>query len=237
MNKKIVLPGDYLSDDVSKAGDGTYIKDGKVYSNLYGALNEKGKIRVVSLTGKYMASSGDVIIGTVSEITFSNWILDIKSPYEGWLNVSEYPRRIENSEMSKYLNVGDSVMVMVKEITPSMKVDLTMRSNNRLRSITSGRLVEVSPVKVPRVIGRGGSMISMLKAETNCNIFVGQNGVVWITGKDRDMDKAISAIRLIESEAHTQGLTERINRFLKGDAEEAKPVNSQSPEILNELLD
>ncbi len=235
MNKKIVVPGDFLSDDVKQAGNGTYVQDGKVYAKLYGVASDKGKVRVVPLSGLYAPTSGDVIIGTVKSVTFSNWILDIKSPYEGWLNHSEYPRRIDSSDMSKYLTVGDSVMVMVKELTPSMKVDLTMRSN-RASKISNGRLVDISPVKVPRVIGRGGSMISMLKKETNCNIVVGQNGVVWVTGKDKDMARAVDALNVIENEAHKQGLTERISKLLKIEVKRKK-AEPESPEILNELLD
>jgi len=237
MDKHIVVPGDFLSDDIKKAGDGTFVSEGKVYSNLYGLASEKDKIRVVSLSGKYIPQDRDLIVATVSEITFSNWIMDIKSPYDGLLNVSEYPRRIDSSDMVKYLDVGSSVLVMVKNVSRSMKVELTMR-NNKLRPITSGRIIQVSAVKVPRMIGRNGSMISMLKKETNCDIIVGQNGVIWITGKDRDMDKAIEAIQIIENEAHIDGLTNRISGFLKGDVEkEPETVKPAGSEILDELLD
>lgn len=236
MDKQIVIPGDLLSDNVAKAGDGTYVAEGKVYSNLYGLVSEKDKIRVVSLSGKYIPSTGDVIIATVSEVTFSNWIMDINSPYEGLLHLSEYPKRIESSEMMKHLKIGDSALVLVKEITPSMKVELTMR-DNKLKPISSGRMVFISSTKVPRIIGRGGSMISMLKKETNCNIFVGPNGVVWVTGKDRNMDKAIEAIHIIENEAHTNGLTDRISRFLKEESGEHKRDKATGSDILNELLD
>ncbi|MBW6518771.1 MAG: exosome complex protein Rrp4 [ANME-2 cluster archaeon] len=235
MNKKIVVPGDFLSNDVKKAGDGTYVRDGKIYAKLYGVASEKDKVRVVPLSGIYVPSKNDMIIGTVKSVTFSNWVLDIRSPYEGWLNSSEYPKRIDSSEMSKYLTVGDSVMVMVNDLTPSMFVDLTMR-NNRSMIINNGILMEISPVKVPRVIGRGGSMISMLKKETNCNIFVGQNGVVWITGKDKEIARVVEAIHVIEKEAHNQGLTERIGRLLKGKVKEQKE-EPESPDILNQLLD
>jgi exosome complex component RRP4 len=234
MDKRIVIPGDFLSDDIKKAGEGTFIKEGKVYANLYGLINEKNKIRVVPISGKYFPSAGDLIIATVSEITYSNWIMDIKSPYEGLLHISEYSRRIESDEMMKYLNMGDSVLVMVKEVSPSMKIELTMR-DSRLKPITNGRLIEVTPSKVPRIIGRGGSMISMLKNATKCNIFVGQNGVIWITGKEKGVNKAIETIILIETHAHTNGLTERISKFLKGN--ETSEVDHKSPDILNELLD
>jgi exosome complex component RRP4 len=232
MDKKVVIPGEFLSDNKSRSGDGTYIYKGKVYSALFGHVSGKDKIKVVSLSGKYIPSRGDMIIATVIEITYSNWFLDINSPYDGMLNISEYPGGIESGDMSKYLNISDSILVMVKEVTPLMKVELTLK-NNKLQPITNGRLIKVSPVKVPRIIGRGGSMISMLKKETNSNIFIGQNGIIWITGRDHDVDKVVECIHIIEKEAYTNGLTERISTFLK----KKMPVDSTNLEILNELLD
>jgi len=60
-------------------------------------------------------------------------------------------------------------------------------------------------------------MISMLKKEVNCDIFVGQNGRIWINGGVEDMDLALRTIYLIEKEAHTNGLTDRIVDFLKAE--------------------
>lgn len=126
--------------------------------------------------------------------------------------------------MSKYLKVGDSIMTLVKDVDQSMKVELTL-NDQRLRQIKDGRIIEVTPSKVPRLIGRSGSMIAMLKSETNCNIFIGQNGRVWLTGKDKNLDLAVRTIQKIEKESHIPGLTDRIVNFLK----EAKgiPVKQQ----------
>jgi exosome complex component RRP4 len=76
-------------------------------------------------------------------------------------------------------------------------------------------VIEVTPSKVPRFIGRSGSMIAMLKNETKCNIFIGQNGRIWITGKDNGMDLAIKSLLKIEKETHISGLTDRITKFIK----------------------
>jgi exosome complex component RRP4 len=66
------------------------------------------------------------------------------------------------------------------------------------------------------VIGKKGSMISMIKQETNCQIILGLNGVILVTGKSpEDEELAITAIRKIEEESHTTGLTDRITQFLK----------------------
>jgi exosome complex component RRP4 len=226
MDKKLVIPGDYLSDDVKMADEGTYVENDKVYSSVFGIASTKNHIRVVPLSGKYIPKPGDLIIGTVSEVAFSNWIVNIRSPYEGLLHISEFPRRIESTDMSKYLKVGDSIMTFVKDVDASMKVELTL-NDQRLRQIKEGRIIEVTPSKVPRFIGRSGSMIAMLKNETNCNIFIGQNGRIWITGKDMDMDLAVKAILKIERETHISGLTDRITRFLK--EEKGQTVKEKEP--------
>jgi len=225
MDKKLVIPGDFLSDDVKLADEGTYTEDGKVFSSVFGIASLKNHIKVVPLSGKYIPRRGDLIIGVVSEVSFSNWIVDIRSPYEGLLHISEFPRRIDNTEMSKYLKVGDSIMALVKDVDQSMKVELTL-NDQRLRQIKDGRVIEVTPSKVPRLIGRSGSMIAMLKNETNCNIFIGQNGRVWLTGNDKNIDLAVRTIQKIENESHISGLTDRIVKFLK----EEKGIKVKEPQ-------
>jgi len=230
-----VIPGDLVSDDVAKHGDGTYVHDGSVYASLYGVLSCREKIRVVPLSGKYIPIRRDVVVGFVKEVTFSNWIVDIRSPYEGLLHVSEYPRRIELDEMSAHLGIGEAVLVEVKEVDPMMKIELTMR-DRRLRVIRSGRIVEISPSKVPRLIGHGGSMISLIKSETDCSIVVGQNGRVWINGRGCDSELAAEAIDKIERESHIPGLTERLGRFFeekkKNDTDDAGESKIEEEDVV-----
>jgi len=214
MDRKVVVPGDLLSEDAKRSGEGTFVKDGRVYSLLYGLANYRDKINVIPLAGKYIPASGDNVIGVVKDITFSNWIVDINSPYDGLLHISEFPKRIESDEMSKYLRIGSSIMTRVKDVDPTMKVELTL-NDRKLGQIKTGQVMEISHTRVPRLIGKGGSMISMLKKEVNCNIFVGQNGRIWINGGAGDTDLALRTITLIEKEAHTNGLTDRIVDFLK----------------------
>jgi exosome complex component RRP4 len=87
-----------------------------------------------------------------------------------------------------------------------------------LRRLEGGHLVEVSHSKVPRVIGKGGSMIQMIQTMTDCRIFVGQNGRIWIDGELPNMLVAEGAIRMIAAEAHTNRLTERVKEFLENKA-------------------
>ena len=214
MDRKVVIPGDLLSEEAKRSGEGTFVKDGKVYSLLYGLANCRDRINVIPLAGKYVPAPGDNVIGVVKDITFSNWIIDINSPYDGLLHISEFPKRIDADEMSKYLSLGSSTMIRVKDVDSTMKVELTL-NDRKLGLLKTGRIIEINHTRVPRLIGKGGSMISMLKKELNCNIFVGQNGRIWINGGAEDMDLAHKTILLIEKEAHTSGLTDRIVDFLK----------------------
>jgi exosome complex component RRP4 len=65
------------------------------------------------------------------------------------------------------------------------------------------------------VIGKGGSMIQMIQNMTDCRIFVGQNGRIWIDGEMPNMLVAEEAIKMIAAEAHTNRLTERVKELLE----------------------
>jgi exosome complex component RRP4 len=116
--------------------------------------------------------------------------------------------------MAKIMRVGDLAIFKVVDVDQSMKIELAPREG-QLRVLRTGRVVEVSYSKVPRVIGRAGSMVSLLKEKLDVNIFVGKNGRIWINGKAADEELAVKAIKRIELEAHTSGLTDRITKFLE----------------------
>jgi exosome complex component RRP4 len=126
-------------------------------------------------------------------------------------------------------------MTLVCDVDANMKVELTL-NDQRLRPIKEGRMIEVTPSKVPRFIGRSGSMIAMLKNETKCNIFIGQNGRIWITGRDNEMELAIKSLFKIERETHISGLTDRVTKFLKEQNIEEDKEKKESEGILDELL-
>ncbi|MBC7109931.1 MAG: S1 RNA-binding domain-containing protein [Archaeoglobi archaeon] len=223
MAREIVVPGDLLSTDRRKAGEGTYVERGKVYASIYGILDRRGdKIRVIPLAGKYIPSPEDIVIGKIVEIGFSFWNVDINSPYEGVLHISELNRKIDNNRIDEYLNIGDMIIGKVKRIDPAMRVELTLKGEKFFGKITEGRVIEIAHTRVPRVIGRGGSMISLLKKETGCQIYVGQNGRIWIKGDDKSMSILESAIALIEREAHTIGLTEKVQALIRSEKEKLR---------------
>ncbi len=213
--RKIVLPGDLVSTNPRIAGPGTYVEGGKVYARVLGLLDKTDTgVRIIPLKGRYIPSVGDTVIGIVKEVTANGWIVDINSPYIAFLPLLENPAMRPNRKPNDVLDIGDAIVAKVMNIDPKMKVTLTMK-DKLCRPIRVGRIVAINPTRVPRVIGKKGSMIKLLKTELDVQIIVGQNGLIWLNGDRRKVSIAEEAIYIIEQEAHTEGLTDRITEFVK----------------------
>ncbi|WP_457550755.1 exosome complex RNA-binding protein Rrp4 [Archaeoglobus sp.] len=215
VSRKIVLPGDLLSTNPKTAGPNTYVDGNKVYARVLGLLDRtETMVRVIPLKGRYVPSVGDTVIGIVKEVTANGWIVDILSPYVAFLPVQENPAMRPNKKPNDVLDIGDAIIAKVMNIDPKMRVTLTMK-DKLCRPIRVGRIVVINPTRVPRVIGKKGSMIKLLKSELDVQIIVGQNGLIWVNGDRRKVSIAEEAIYIIEQEAHTEGLTDRIAEFVK----------------------
>jgi len=170
-------------------------------------------VNVIPLGGRYIPAPGDMVIGKVIDIGPSNWLVDINSPYPAPLHVNEVPWRVEFGDTARYLSVGDTLLAKVLSVDETKRVQVTMKEQG-LRKLQGGQILEISHSKVPRVIGKNGSMIQMIKNYTNCRIFIGQNGRIWVDGNMDDMVHAMRAIKMIEEGAQTLKLTERVKEFL-----------------------
>jgi exosome complex component RRP4 len=214
-----VTPGELLAEGEYLPGENTYLEGNKVYAQRIGlADSENKKINVVALRAFYLPKPGDTVIGTVTEVGFNGWTVDIKSPYTAILRASDVlnrPFKPQNDELSQVLNAGDLIVAKIASYDRAHDPQLTV-SEPGLGKITRGQIMHVTPTKIPRVIGKKGSMISQIKQATGCQIILGVNGVVLVTGKTpEDEDLAIMAIEKIEAESHTTGLTDRITQLLK----------------------
>jgi len=214
-NREIVIPGDLLDASGLKAGSGAYAEDGKVFAAQLGIKSVKSNfVNVIPLGGRYIPTAGDSVIGKVIDIGPSNWLIDINSPYPAPLHVNEVPWRVEFGDTSKYLNVGDTLLAKVLMVDETKRVQVTMKEQG-LRKLSGGQVIDISYTKVPRVIGKGGSMIQLIKSHTNCRIFIGQNGRIWLDGEIESMVTAIHAIKMIEEGAQQSRLTEKVKEYLE----------------------
>jgi len=224
MNKKrrdIVIPSQFLGEIPNKkAGQGTYVENGKIYAEVLGILNSnKEYVNVVPLKGIYSPQENDFVIGIVIEAMASSWLVDINAAYPALLHVNEVPWDVDFGETDKYLNKGDSVMAKISQVDEEKKLQITLKDRN-LYKIKGGQIIEVAPSKVPRIIGKKASMISLIKRYTKCRLFVGKNGRVWIDGEEEGIKKVTDTIRLIEEEALSYGLTDKVENILKKDSKD-----------------
>jgi exosome complex component RRP4 len=213
--REIVVPGDVLDGTGMKPGENAYVLDGKVRASVMGVRNVfQNTVGVIPLRGCYMPVSGDTVIGVIVDIGPSNWMVDICAPYPAPLHVNEVPWKVEFGDTSRYLGMGNVVLLKVLSVDESKKINVTMKDSG-LRRIEGGRLVKISHSKVSRIIGKSGSMISMLKNMTDCRITVGQNGMIWIDGEDENAEVAVQAVKMVEAQAQAGNLTDRVREFIE----------------------
>lgn len=214
--KQIVMPGDPIEEGLGKPRNGVH-KCGKdqFCSSFFGIVQVSDHfVDVVPFSGPYYPRRGDKVIGKVIEVGPSMWIVDISSPYHTLLHMNDTPWRTNSGDLLRYLGPGDYIYTKVMTLNEIKESWLTMKDVG-LRKLEGGQITVVSAPKVPRIIGKGGSMVNMIKDSTETRIVVGQNGLIWVDGTPENVSVAIKAIKKVEEEAHTTGLTDRIQAYLK----------------------
>jgi exosome complex component RRP4 len=217
--KQLVTPGDLIAEGEYIAGENTFAENNKIYAARVGIVEyENKRVDVVALKAFYIPRAGDIVIGTITEVGFNGWTVDINSPYVALLRASDVlsrPFKPQKDDLPQVLDAGDLVVAKIVSYDRTHDPQLTVAEPG-LGKITRGQIIKITPTKIPRLIGRKGSMISMIKQETGCNIILGLNGVILVTGKTlEDEQLALRAILKIEQESHTSGLTDRITQMLR----------------------
>lgn len=227
--RKLVIPGDFLGD--GRAGHCAYEEDGKAFASCIGLAEEKnGLFFVIPLSGIYNPKRGDGVIGKIQDIAFSRWIADVNSPYEAVLSLADATDEfidLTKTDMTKYFNYGDLIFAEILSVSKTKNVQLSMR-NRKCRKLRGGRIIKVTPAKVPRIIGKAGSMVEMIKEMTNTQIVVGQNGIVWVKGDHEDI--AMDVIAVIERKSHVHGLTDHVKAILEEKMKHAPKIERKQEE-------
>jgi exosome complex component RRP4 len=212
--RRLVIPGELLGEGT--ASHGAYEQSGKIFSRHVGLAEEKNGFHfVIPLSGVYNPKKGDGVVGKIAEVDFSKWIVDVNAPYQAVMPLSEAVEEfvdLTRTDLTKYFDKNDMIFAEISTVTKSMSVQLSMK-NRKCRKLRGGRLIKVTPAKVPRIIGKGGSMVELIKKLTNTQIVVGQNGIVWVKGDNETL--AAEAVYTIEKKSHMEGLTDTIKSMLE----------------------
>ena len=217
--RKYVIPGDVVTTGPFRPEQNVILEGDKIISTTIG-ISEiyDDSVKVITLTGKYIPKIDDLVIGKINSHTSLSWELDINSCYVGFLPAQDVFGRdfsAHADELSSKLKTGDLVAARIANFDRTRDPLVTI-SDRDLGKIDSGVLVKISPSKVPRLIGKKGSMIQMIEMATDAAVTIGQNGWVVISCESPEgLLKAKKAIEMVNEKAHVANLTDQIKEMLE----------------------
>jgi len=221
-SRELVFPGDFLGDGRPLMPTLYAYSDGsRTYSAVIGIPQPTRT--VIPLNAKYLPRRDDIVIGIIEDVQPVFWLLNLNSPYPGVLHANETPWEVGFGETGKYLNIGDAVIAKIQAVDETRRVFVTMK-DTRARKLTSGTLFFFPASKVARILGKGGSMVSMIKQKTGTSILVGQNGVVWVRGHPIATMIVGEALDIISRYSHLVGLTELVSKYIDKRMSELKDL-------------
>ncbi len=217
--RPIVVPGMIVAEGNYNPGQYVINEDHKFYSTIIGLLEMTEKdVDVIPLKGVYIPKVGDKVIGIITNYYLLSWSVDINAPYEAILMAAgalAKPLEKPGPDLGKFLNVGDVIVAVIQKFDRLSNPQLTLKEPD-CGKVIRGTLVEITPSKIPRLIGKKGSLINLIKKELDVKIVVGHNGRVLIIGDTWEREKmAAEIVRKVETEAHVPGLTDRITKIIE----------------------
>ena len=231
------MPGETIvSGEDYLPGEGARRVDKDIVASRFGLADVSERfVKVIALSGVYHPRRGNSIIGHVIDVTFNGWVIDFGGASNGFLAVSEVPKYINKNELREHFDFGDTVVCKVWGIN-ARGIDLSIKMRG-YGKVNNGMILKINPNKVPRVIGKEGSMVKIIKDATGCEINVGQNGWVWVKGENIDNElKTKKVIDFIVANATISGLTEKVEKFIE--KEVGKPAKKKTEvEIAKEDTD
>ena len=218
-DKRYVIPGDIITTGPYRPEQNVILDGNKMIATCIGLSDiTDGAVRVIPLTGRYIPKGDDLVVGKVISHSAMSWEVDINSCYLGILPASDVFGRDFSShadDLTAKFGNGDLIASRIVNFDRTRDPLITI-SGRELGKIDSGELIKISTSKVPRLIGKRGSMIQMIEEATNANITIGQNGIIIASCENPDgLSKAIRAINMIEEDSHRINLTDMVKKMLE----------------------
>jgi exosome complex component RRP4 len=231
LKRRYVVPGEVVARGNMRTDLNVVRSGDKIISTRVGMAEvSHDVVRVVPLSGPYIPRVDDLVVAKIIDYSAFAWEADMNSCFFGILPAqSVFGRDYSPAKdsLTDRLEVGD--MIAAKVIAFDRTRDpLLSISGPGLGRIPRGQVIKISPAKVPRLIGKKGSMIKTIELGARSRMLVGQNGVVVIVGSTEDTLRAIRAVNMVEEEAHSADLTERVQQLL-GVVPAAPAVTAESP--------
>jgi exosome complex component RRP4 len=237
IKRRYVIPGDVIVQGNFKPIMNVIKTDNSIISTRVG-IAEAGRegVKVIPLSGVYIPRVNDIVIGKIVDHSSLSWEVDIKSCFSAHLPAQDVFGRDfspARDDMGRQLTIGDLITARVIAFDRTRDPMLTIQDKD-LGKIPRGEFLKISATRVPRLIGKRGSMIQTIEQSTQTRVLIGQNGIIVVSGRNAEgIDLAVRAIRMVEEEAHTANLTQRVKVLLNVPQEppqqqESGSANSES---------
>jgi len=215
---QFVLPGDIIVTGDYQPEQNVILEGDRLMSTAIGFSEIKDDlVTVTPLTGLYTPKTDDLVVGKVVSHNALSWEVNINSYYPGILTAFDIFGKdysASRDDLSLKLNTGDIILARIANVN-SRDPLITITGEN-LGKVDSGELVKISPAKIPRLIGKHGSMIQTIEGSTNATITVGQNGLIVVSCDETNgLLKALEAIRMVDEQAHLVNLTDKVKKMLE----------------------
>ena len=214
---QFVLPGDVIVTGHYTPEQNVIIDGDRAISTTVGfsEVNDN-RVSVISLTGFYIPKIDDLVIGKVISFSALSWEIDINSYYSAILPASDiFGRDFTSSRDNLSLKLAKGDLIAARIVNTGSREPLITISGQDLGKIDSGELVKISPSKIPRLIGKQGSMIQAIEGATNSSITIGQNGLIILNNDNNSgLERATRAIKMIEINLYEPNLEEKIQNLL-----------------------
>ncbi len=218
IKRKYVIPGDKIAEGNFRPLMNVIRSGNSLIATRIG-IAETGRdgVKVIPLSGVYIPRVNDLVLGKIIDHSSLSWEVDINSCFSAHLPAQDVFGRDfspARDDMAKHFAIGDMITARIMAFDRTRDPMLTVQDRD-LGKIAGGELRRISATRVPRLIGKRGSMIQTIEQATHTRVLIGQNGIVVVTGRNPEGIKlAVQAIIMVEEEAHTANLTQRIKVLL-----------------------
>ncbi len=232
LNRKFVVPGEEIIASLEYLPGKNCFREGDgLVSRVVGIVSLSNRVvSVIPLNVSYIPRAGDMVIGEVMDIQSNGWVLNIAPICNGFLPLAGIREYVDTTRtrLDSIYALGDILYAKVSAVNTLDSVHLTMQ-DIKTKKLIGGRLVKINTAKIPRLIGKEGSMINMIKDRTNARICIGQNGLVWMQGGDEELVR--KTIEMIENGPFAEGLTERVAQLLGGNSAASTKEEKEHEEV------
>lgn len=212
-NKEVVFPGSLLTDNNLKNGKGTFKDNGKIFSNMMGFVYfESDGVYVIPFKDSYSPKYGDLVIGRVTNSTYSSWSIDLNTTYHGYLPTSEL---CDNSQqnLSSIINVKDILLLRVANVDEINRIKLTIRSHG-LGKFNQGVIKKVKQPTIHFLSEENVFVISLIEKYLHADVIVAKNGLIWINSTKENIDYVIEIIDFIDENPFMHNLVKKVQSII-----------------------